>query len=236
MSYSAFTADREEICSSLQAIRATLREGVELVAVSKFHPLQAVLDAASCGQRLFGESRVQELQQKVAELAEMPDAPAVSWHFIGHLQTNKVRQLLRLRPAMIESVDSERLLELIDREAAAQGIVQRVLMQLHVAEEETKTGLSPDEMLDYFSSRRFENLKATHICGIMGMASNTDDIGRIRADFRAIRGVFDRVKELCPDLRGFDTVSMGMSGDYLPAMEEGSTLVRVGTAIFGARQ
>lgn len=223
------------IASRLQAIRSTLRPGVELVAVSKFHPLQAVLDAAAAGQRLFGESRVQELQQKVTELASVDGAPEVCWHFIGHLQTNKVRQLLRLRPAMIESVDSERLLGLIDREAQAQGILQRVLMQVHVAAEETKTGFLPDELLDYFGRRAFESLKATHICGVMGMASNTDDSARIRADFRAIRGVFDRIAGLCPDLRGFDTVSMGMSHDYMLAQEEGATLVRVGTAIFGER-
>ena len=224
-----------EIARSIQAIRSTLPEGVELVAVSKFHPLEAVLDAAAAGQRLFGESRVQELQQKVAQLGEISDAPEVKWHFIGHLQTNKVRQLLRLRPAMIESVDSERLLAHIDADAAAQGIVQRVLMQVHVAREETKTGMTPEEMLGYFSRRGVEQLKATHICGVMGMASNTDDTGRVRADFREIRAVFDKILTLCPDLRGFDTVSMGMSGDYPIAVEEGATLVRVGTAIFGVR-
>lgn len=229
-----------DIISRIDAIRATLPTGVGLVAVSKFHPLDAVLEAARAGQRMFGESRVQELQQKVAALGEMkmagePVPPEVDWHFIGHLQTNKVRQLLRLRPAMIESVDSERLLELIDREAQAQGIVQRVLLQVHVAKEETKTGFLPEELFEYFRRRGFETLKATHICGVMGMASNTDDEMRVAADFRRIRSVFDEISRMCPDLRGFDTVSMGMSGDYLTAVAEGSTLVRVGTAIFGGR-
>lgn len=218
------------IAASLAAIRSTLPEGVELVAVSKFHPSEAVAEAYAAGQRAFGESRVQELLAKAAAL------PAdIRWHFIGHLQTNKVRQLLRLRPALIESVDSERLLAAIDREAEAQGFVQPVLLQVHVAREETKTGLSAEEFEAYFRERRFEALKATHICGIMGMASNTDDAERVRADFRAIRSLFDSALRLCPDLRGFTEVSMGMSGDYPVAVEEGATIVRVGSAIFGER-
>ena len=184
----------------------------------------------------MGESRVQELQTKVAALAAMgTGAPAVAWHFIGHLQTNKVKQLLRLRPAMIESVDSLRVLEAIDREAAALGIVQRVLMQVHVAAEETKTGFTPDELLAYFERRGYESLKATHLCGVMGMATNTDDKERVRADFKAIRACLDRVNAMCPDLRGFDRVSMGMSDDYPVAVEEGANIVRVGSAIFGPR-
>lgn len=224
-----------DISTRITAIRSTLPEGVELVAVSKFHPLEAILEATDAGQRLFGESRVQELERKVAGLREAGRAGSVDWHFIGHLQTNKVRQLLRLRPAMIESVDSLRVLEAIDREAQAQGIVQRVLMQVHVAAEETKTGFTPDELLEYFAGRGFERLQATHLCGVMGMATNTDDTGRIRSDFRAIRGCLEQINRLCPDLRGFSTVSMGMSDDYPIAIEEGATLVRVGSAIFGSR-
>ena len=219
-----------EIEQNLARIRSTLLEGVELVAVSKFHPAEAIREAYDAGQRLFGESRVQELQTKV------PVLPVdISWHFIGHLQTNKVRPLLRLRPAMIESVDSQRLLDAIDAEAERQGIVQRVLMQVHVAREETKTGFLPEELLDYFRSRRFEHLKATHICGVMGMASNTEDMERVRADFQAIAATKRAIGEVAPDLRGFDMLSMGMSHDYLIAMQEGATLVRVGSAIFGER-
>lgn len=225
-----------DISRNLEAVRATLSPGVDLVAVSKFHPIEMVLEAAAAGQRLMGESRVQELQTKVAALAAMgTGAPAVAWHFIGHLQTNKVKQLLRLRPAMIESVDSLRVLEAIDREAAALGIVQRVLMQVHVAAEETKTGFTPDELLAYFERRGYESLKATHLCGVMGMATNTDDMERVRADFKAIRACLDRVNAMCPDLRGFDRVSMGMSDDYPVAVEEGANIVRVGSAIFGPR-
>ena len=220
-----------EIAENLAGIRSTLPEGVELVAVSKFHPAERVREAYEAGQRLFGESRVQELSAKVPAL---PDD--IKWHFIGHLQTNKVRQLLRLRPAMIESVDSLRLLHIIDREALAAGIVQPVLMQVHVAREETKTGFSPDELLAFFRSRGFEELRATHICGVMGMASNTDDEARVEADFRAIRSCFDEILRIAPDLRSFSTVSMGMSGDYPLAIDCGANLVRVGTAIFGDRQ
>lgn len=220
------------IQSRLDSVRQSLPGGVGLVAVSKFHPVDALRQARAAGQRLFGESRVQELAAKVAELG----SDDYCWHFIGHLQTNKVRQLLRLRPALIESVDSVRLLEEIDREAARQGIVQNVLMQLHVAREETKFGFSPDELLDWFARRGFENLQAVHVCGVMGMASNTDDQARVEADFRAIRAAYDEILAMCPDLRGFSTVSMGMSDDYPLAVSCGSTLVRVGSAIFGPRE
>ena len=219
------------ITSEIKELHAELPEGVRLVAVSKFHPVEAVAEAYAAGQRLFGESRVQELLQKI------PLCPSdIQWHFIGHLQTNKVRQLIG-KTALIESVDSERLLELIDRESERAGVVTRVLMQVHVAREETKFGFWPEELLDYFKARRFESLKATHICGVMGMASNTDDVERVRADFQAIAEVYRSIRddrEL--GLRGFDTLSMGMSGDWPIAVEEGSNLVRVGTRIFGPRQ
>ena len=207
------------IADEIRRLHATLPEGVSLVAVSKFHPVEALREAYDAGQRLFGESRVQELTAKQAELPG-----DIAWHFIGHVQTNKLKQLIG-RTALIESVDSERLLDMIDRLSEERGVVTRILMQVHVAAETTKTGFTPDELRDYFRRRRFESLRATHICGIMGMATNTDDRERIRADFRAIA-----------DLRGFDTVSMGMSDDYPIAIEEGATLVRIGTDIFGPRQ
>ena len=224
------------VAGRVAAVKSTLPQGVELVAVSKFHPLESVIEAARGGQRLFGESRVQELQQKVDMLADVSNAPAIEWHFIGHLQTNKVRQLLRLRPAMIESVDSFRVLDAIDSEAALQGIVQRVLLQVHVAAEDTKTGFAPDELIDYFAHGGYRQLKATHLCGVMGMATNTDDRDRIAADFAAIRDCRDRIAAICDDLVGFDHVSMGMSDDYPLAVEHGATMVRVGSRIFGARQ
>ena len=218
------------IADALRDIRATIPAGVELVAVSKFHPAEAVAEAYAAGQRLFGESRVQELAAKV------PALPAdISWHFIGHLQTNKVRQLIGLRPALIESVDSSRLLDAIDAESARAGIVSRVLMQVHVAQEETKFGLTPDEMLGFFASRAFEKLRATHICGLMAMASNTDDMTRVTDDFARVAALKTEIQQQCPDLRGFDILSMGMSHDYPLAIAAGANMVRVGSAIFGER-
>lgn len=218
------------IADRLAAIKSTLPEGVTLVAVSKFRPAADIAEAYAAGQRVFGESRVYELLDKRAAL------PAdIRWHFIGHLQTNKAKALVG-NADLIESIDSERLLALVDRLAAGRGTVQRVLMQVHVAAEATKTGFAPDELLDYFAARRFESLQATHLCGIMGMATNTDDTARVRADFETIASLHRRILTMCPDLRGFDTVSMGMSGDYLTAIEAGSNMVRVGTAIFGERQ
>lgn len=219
------------VAEALKTVAATLPAGVELVAVSKFHPAEAIAEAYSAGQRIFGESRVQELSAKI------PALPAdIRWHFIGHLQTNKVRKLLEAGPiALIESVDSERVLDAIDAESARLGITSRVLMQVHVAAEETKFGFTPEEIEAYFSDRRFESLSATHICGLMGMATNTDDTDRIAADFKAIADLRKQILAIAPDLRGFDTLSMGMSDDYPLAIEAGSNLVRVGTAIFGAR-
>lgn len=219
------------IADQIKRLHDELPSGVTLVAVSKFHPVEALREAYDAGQRYFGESRVQELLEKIPL---MPDD--VRWHFIGHIQTNKVRQLIG-KTAMIESVDSEKLLELIDRESEKAGIVSNVLLQIHVAREETKFGFLPDEFLAYFAERKFDGLKATHICGVMGMASNTDDIGRVRHDFADLYSLFRRVADdQTLGLRGFDTVSMGMSGDWKIAVEEGSTLVRVGTSIFGQRQ
>lgn len=218
------------VAENLREVLGELPEGVRLVAVSKFHPVEALREAYGAGQRRFGESRVQEL------LAKEPAMPEdVEWHFIGHLQTNKVRMLMG-KTALIESVDSEKLLDLIDRESERAGVVTRVLMQVHVAREETKFGFWPEELLRYFRERKFEQLRATHICGVMGMASNTDDRDRVAADFEAIGQVFRQIREIAPDLHGFDTLSMGMSDDWPMAVEHGSNLVRIGTAIFGPRQ
>lgn len=223
--------DKSQIAEAVIRLHGELPEGVDLVAVSKFHPVDALQGAYDAGQRRFGESRVQEL---LAKQPQLPDD--IEWHFIGHLQTNKVRQIIG-RTALIESVDSERLLNLIDAESAKAGVVTRVLMQVHVAREETKFGFSPDELTEYFGNHCFESLKATHICGVMGMASNTDDVALVRDDFRRIAAIFRTIREMPGlDLRGFDILSMGMSGDWPLAVEEGSNLVRVGTAIFGPRQ
>lgn len=219
----------EPIGTRLEKIRATLPQGVSLVAVSKFHPAEAVLEAYAAGQRLFGESRAQELTAKAATL------PAdIRWHFIGHLQTNKVKPVVAAA-SLIESIDSERLLMAVDREAERQGKRTDVLLQVHVAREETKFGFSPEELLDLIRRRVFESLKAVHICGLMAMASNTDDTDRVRDDFMKVAALRDEVMRIAPDLRGFDILSMGMSHDYMTAIECGSNMVRVGTAIFGER-
>lgn len=219
-----------DVAGNLAAIKGALPPGVELVAVSKFHPAEMIMEAYQAGQRCFGESRVQELLAKESSL------PAdIRWHFIGHLQTNKVRQIIG-RTSLVESVDSERLLNLIDSESRKAGVITKVLMQVHVAKEETKFGFLPDELFSYFKERKFETLTHTHICGIMGMASNTDDGDRVREDFAAISSLHRRITETVPELRGFDIISMGMSHDWRIAVEEGSNLVRIGSSIFGERE
>lgn len=219
------------IAEEIKRLHEELPDGVKLVAVSKFHPVEAIKEAYDAGQRRFGESRVQELLEKE------PKLPVdIEWHFIGHLQTNKVRALMG-KTALIESVDTEKLLKVIDDESRKAGVTTRVLMQLHVAREETKFGFSPIELFEFFRDRKFESLTNTHICGVMGMATNTDDMDRVRADFHLIYDVFDTIKANKDlGLRGFDTVSMGMSGDWKIAVEEGSNLIRIGTRIFGNRE
>lgn len=212
-------------------LRVSVPEGVELVAVSKFHPVEALREAYDAGQRVFGESRANELCAKAQVMPE-----DVEWHFIGHLQTNKVRQILP-HVSLIHSVDSERLLRLIDSEAARLGRKVRVLLQLHVAMEETKYGFTPDELIGFVTPELLAGLDHVEIAGIMGMASNTDDEERVRRDFRAIREAYDRLK--AGALGGHDEfciVSMGMSHDWPDAVEAGANMIRVGTTIFGERE
>lgn len=217
------------IADKIKFYHSTLPAEVELVAVSKFHPVESLLEAYDAGQRIFGESRVQEL------LAKIPQLPAdVRWHFIGHLQTNKVKQLVG-RVALIESVDSWKLLSAIDEQSLKAGVVSDVLLQLYVAAEETKFGFSPDELIELCSEGRHLSLKATRIRGVMGMASNTDDEERVKADFSLVADTFNRLSAM-PGLQSMSVVSMGMSGDYRLAIDCGSTLVRIGTDIFGGRQ
>lgn len=221
--------NESNVSAEIRRFQSILPQGVQLVAVSKFHPAESVIEAYKAGQRLFGESRVQEL------LAKIPVCPEdIKWHFIGHLQTNKVKQIIG-KTALIESVDSQKLLDLIDKESLKANVVTRVLMQVHVAREETKFGFYPEELLSYFRDKKYESLKAVHICGIMGMASNTDDQQRVSADFEAIADVYNAIKRENSDLRGFDIISMGMSGDWPLAVEKGANMIRIGTTIFGQR-
>lgn len=212
-------------------ITAQLPVGVKLVAVSKFHPVEALREAYAAGQRIFGESRAQELAIKYPQ---MPDD--VQWHFIGHLQTNKVRAIVPY-VAMIHSVDSLRLLECVDAEARRVDKVVNVLLQLHVAQETTKFGFSCEDCMDLATSGVFDTLRNVRVCGVMGMATNTDDDAAVREEFKAVKRTFDRLKEGCfADKPYFKEISMGMSDDYLIAIEEGSTMVRIGSTIFGNRE
>lgn len=220
----------QSIAKRLLHIRNEIPAEVQIEAVSKFQPVRFIQEAYEAGQRIFGESRVQELMEKI------PLLPTdIQWHFIGHLQTNKVKQLIG-HTSMIESVDSEKLLTLIDVESRKKNVVTRVLLQVHVAKEETKYGFLPSEIIEYFEKKKYEVLTHTHISGLMAMASNTDDENRVREDFRLVRDLFAEISTtISPDLRDFDTLSMGMSGDWPLAVEEGSTIVRIGSAIFGER-
>lgn len=219
------------VSDRLMRLRGSVPEGVDLVAVSKFHPVEALREAYDAGQRLFGESRANELCQKAEVMPE-----DVQWHFIGHLQTNKVRQILP-HVALIHSVDSERLLRLIDSEAARIGRRVPVLLQIHVAKEETKFGFSPDELVALLTPELLARLTSVEIAGVMGMASNVDDDERIRSDFRLIRSVFDTLREgVMAGVPEFRTVSMGMSHDWPVAVGEGANMIRVGTTIFGERE
>ena len=219
----------ELISERIAHLRNIIPEGVALVAVSKFQPVEAIQAAYDAGQRLFGESRVQEFLEKRALL------PAdIRWHFIGHLQTNKVKSIIGAT-ALIESVDSVRLLELIDRESEKAGVVTDILLQVHVAMEETKFGFLPEELLDYFRTKGFGSLNNVRIRGLMGMASNTEDTNRIREDFSSIAYLFSDIRSKAPAPEYFDVLSMGMSGDWSLAVDEGATIVRIGSAIFGSR-
>lgn len=216
------------IYSSLSEIRAALPAGITLVAVSKFHPVEALREAYDAGQRIFGESRVQEL---VAKYETLPKD--IEWHMIGHLQTNKVRAIVPF-VSMIQSVDSARLLECIDREAARSHRIVDCLLEVHVAREQTKSGWLPDELHKYLASGVLGSLHNVCIRGIMGMATNTDDETVVRADFNWLAAIKNELAPLFD--ASFDTLSMGMSDDYHIALECGSTMVRIGSHIFGARQ
>ncbi len=217
------------IAARLRGVRASLPERVRLVAVSKFHPVEALREAYDAGQRIFGESRAQELAAKAAVL---PDD--IDWHFIGHLQTNKVRPVVAAA-TVIQSVDSLRLLRAIDAEARRAGRCIDVLLQVHVAREETKFGFDPDELPA--AATEALTLDGVRVTGIMGMASNTDDTDRVADDFRRIRAAFDDLAAGAMAANdSFRTVSMGMSHDRDIAVSCGSTMVRVGTDIFGERE
>ena len=215
------------ITSNLSDIRATLSDGVTLVAVSKFHPIEAIAEAYEAGQRVFGESRVQELTVKYEQLPK-----DIEWQMIGHLQTNKVKTIAPFI-SLIQSVDSQRLLECINREAERCGRVIDCLIEVHATAEESKSGWDISQLREYLHSGAIEQLKNIRIRGIMGMATFTDDQAVVRADFERIAAVKREFEPMFDS--SFDILSMGMSDDYPLAIECGSTMVRVGSRIFGER-
>ena len=218
------------ITENLQQVRTTLKPGVRLVAVSKFHPVEALQEAYEAGQRIFGENHVQEL---VAKEAAMPKD--VEWHFIGHLQTNKVKYIASFI-SLIHSVDSMKLLKEINKQAEKCGRTIDVLLQIHVAKEETKFGFTPEEVQQMLAEGEWKACSHVRIVGLMAMATNTDDQAQISGEFETVRKLHDILKErFFSGNSSFCELSMGMSGDYTIAQEHGSTLVRVGNKIFGER-
>ena len=219
-----------DIARHLDTVKSTLPAGVSLVAVSKFHPAEALREAYDAGQRIFGESRVQEL---VAKQAVLPSD--IEWHFIGHLQTNKVKHIVPFI-SLIHSADSPHLLAEVDRCAARCSRVVDCLLQLHIAEEETKFGFSFDECRDYLASGVWSSLTHVRLRGVMGMATLTDDETSIRREFASLQAFFAEIKKnYFPLDKNFSEISMGMSHDYRLALDYGTTMVRVGTLIFGER-
>lgn len=215
----------------LNEVRATVKQGVELVAVSKFHPAALIKEAYDQGQRIFGESRVQELQAKHEAL------PAdIQWHFVGHLQPNKVKYIAPYI-SLIHAVDSYKLLAEINKQAAKHDRVIPCLLELHIAQEDSKYGFTPEACTALLEDGAWRALKNVQIAGLMCMASNTPDMVQVRSEFHQARVYFDELKQrFFADDPHFCERSWGMSHDYDVAMDEGATLVRVGTAIFGERE
>ena len=222
---------QQSIAENITQIKAQLPEGVSLVAVSKYHPVKQLQEAYAAGQRIFGESHAQEL---VAKAPLMPDD--VQWHFIGHLQRNKVRQIMPI-VSLIHSVDSIRLLSTIDKEAARIGRSVDVLLQLHVAQEEAKSGFAVEELIQLAENGEFQPFKHVRYRGLMAMATFTTDTALIASEFARVASTYATLleKQIFPGA-DFNQLSMGMSDDWHIAVEHGATLVRIGTQIFGPRQ
>ena len=219
-----------KMTEKINKIKKTLPAGVRLVAVSKYHPASLIQEAYDAGQRIFGESHVQEL---VAKHDALPKD--IEWHFIGHLQTNKVKYIAPF-VSLIHAVDSERLLIEIDKQAKRSGRTIPVLLQVHVAKETTKFGFTPDELLNFMENGDWRQYTNIRFSGIMCMATNTDDEALIASEFEQAKTLFHRIKEkYFSDSDTFNECSWGMSGDYPIAIEHGSTLIRIGSMIFGER-
>ena len=219
------------IADNLKQVLAELPQGVRLVAVSKFHPNEAIEEAYQAGQRIFGESKVQEMTAKYESLPK-----DIEWHFIGHLQSNKIKYMIPY-VTMIHGIDTYKLLAEVNKQAGKAGRTVNCLLQIHVAQEETKFGFSPEECREMLDAGEWKALAHVRICGLMGMASNTDNIEQINGEFRLLSSLFKEIKEnWFADSDVFRELSMGMSHDYHEAIASGSTLVRVGSKIFGERE
>ncbi len=206
------------------------KNNVKLIAVSKTKPVDAILELYQSGQKIFGENKAQELKNKYDFLPK-----DIEWHFIGHLQSNKIKFIAHFI-SLIHSVDSLKLLQEINKHALRCERVIDCLLQFHIAEEETKFGLSMDEAETLLKSPEFKTLKNIRICGVMGMASFTDDTVQVRKEFKSLKEIFDYIKErFFNSQEYFNEISMGMSGDYILAIEEGATMVRIGSLLFGKR-
>lgn len=219
------------IQENIREIKKNIPANVRLVAISKFHDVNEILKAYETGQKLFGESRVQELIEKQLILPK-----DIEWHFVGRLQRNKVKFIVPFIEC-IHSVDSERLLLDIERHAAAVNRVIPCLLQIHIAEEDTKTGFSERECWDLLLTGKWKEWKHIQLCGIMGMATYTDDEEKIHGEFKRLHELFNKLKKnFFDEDPHFKEISMGMSSDFKIAIEEGSTLIRVGSSIFGERE
>lgn len=218
------------IKENLNIVRATVPSNVTLIAVSKTKPVSDLQEAYDAGQRIFGENKALEMRDKHQTLPS-----DIQWHFIGHLQTNKIKYIAPF-VTLIHAIDSLSLLEAVNKEAAKNNRVIDCLLQFHIAQEETKFGLDIDEAKLLLESESFKNLKNINICGVMGMATFTDDAAQVRNEFKNLKNIFETLKEnYFKDNGSFKEISMGMSDDYPIAIEEGATMVRVGSKIFGAR-
>ncbi|MFZ6052598.1 YggS family pyridoxal phosphate-dependent enzyme [Halocola ammonii] len=219
-----------DIKSNLEKIKAQLPDHVKLVAVSKTKPNEDIQAAYETGQRIFGENKAQEMQGKAEELPK-----DIEWHMIGHLQRNKVKYIAPF-VSLIHSIDSWRLLKEVNKRAKNEDRVIDCLLQIHIAKEESKFGLDEDELADILYSEEFENLENIRIVGLMGMATLTENEEQIRREFKSLKDLFDKLKKDKFALEdSFKELSMGMSSDFKIAIEEGSTMVRIGSDIFGAR-
>lgn len=218
------------IQEQINITNSTLPQGVRLVAVSKFHPIEALQEAYDAGQRIFGESKVQEMTQKFEALPK-----DIEWHFIGHLQTNKIKYMASY-VSLIHGVDSFKLLTEIDRQAAKAKRIIPCLLQIHIAQEETKFGFTMNECQAMLDEERWKELIHVQIVGVMGMATNTDNEAQVESEFASLSDFFREIKKTYfKDRPYFKEISMGMSDDYPIAVKNGSTLVRVGSKIFGER-